>query len=529
MANNVFSRTLGTPIPQSEQEDPRQVANNAGGFTFEVTDKTRLERFLILGTEGGTYYVDEQKLTKDNINFLRELIERDEQLVRDTVVEISQSGRAFRNSPAIFCLAALFTFGKAKSSQDLAKVCRTSTHLFEFAEYIKLLGGWGRAKRRAIADWYISKDVDSLAYQVVKYRQRNGWTHKGLLMLSHPVGLNKAIGDFVHGFDNEVNVDPLIIAGFKRMQASTMIGHVLSALERYPNLPWEAIPTQFLKVPDVWKMLFGNGQLNGQALVRNITRLARIGAFEDMHFARAYADKLVDEEMIQRTRLHPFQYLLASTVHQRGQRDRKYAWSHTYEKNWATNPVIVNALDDGFYRAFKYVEPANKRTMIALDVSGSMSQSMAGIDLTAAEVCAAMSMTIARTEPFYQIMGFSQNFVDLGIAPNMSLAEVMQRTKDRNFGSTDCSLPMVYAKERGIDVDTFVVMTDSETWAGNVHPHVALKDYRRFIGHDAKLIVVACTPTRFSIANPTDSGMLDVAGADSNLPKLVSAFSAGRI
>lgn len=71
-----MSRTLINAVltaqspPQTVQARPDQVVNNARGFVFQVGDKDRLERFLILGTDGGTYYASEQKVTEDNINFL---------------------------------------------------------------------------------------------------------------------------------------------------------------------------------------------------------------------------------------------------------------------------------------------------------------------------------------------------------------------------------------------------------------------------------------------------------------------------
>lgn len=151
-----------------------QVVNNAGGYVFAVDDKARLERFLILGTDGGTYYVGEQNLTEDAVNFVANLIAKDERLVRETVVSVSDEGRAYRNSPALFTLALLFVEGsdKAASRAVFDKVVRTSTHLFEFAQYIENLGGWGRSKRAAVADWVLSKNDDQLAYQAVKYRSR---------------------------------------------------------------------------------------------------------------------------------------------------------------------------------------------------------------------------------------------------------------------------------------------------------------------------------------------------------------------
>ena len=545
MPENAYTRALSTPIPQSVQADSRQVPNSAGGFTFEVNDKDRLERILILGTERGTYYVDEKKLTDSSIAFIKSLIERDEQLVIDTVRDVSVSGRAFRNSNAIFVTAMLFAYGKVKPNSLVQDVCRIGTHIFEFATYIELLGGWGRAKRSAVAEWFTSKPVDKLAYDAVKYRQRDGWTHRDLARLAHPTGLELHVGRFVTGRPAPDHGEEIpVIAGFKEMQKADTVTKVLATLAFYPMLPWEAIPTEHLKNVDVWKQLFYNKALNGQALVRNITRLARIGAFNDMVFTRAYADRLTDVEMIKRTRLHPINFLQALNVHTEGQMNRV---SGSRTKDWITNPTLVDALNAGFYKAFSFVEPTNKRTMIGLDVSGSMGGMCMNLNMSCAMVVAAMAMATARVEPYYQIYGFSDGtnrngpvyynsnsyngsvLTDLGISPNMNLSDVMRKTADQNFGRTDCALPMLAALRDKVEVDTFIIYTDNETWCGNVHPHTALKNYRQKMGIDAKLAVVCCVPTQFTIADPTDRGMLDVVGADSNLPKLIAEFSAGRI
>lgn len=541
---NVYTRNLGAPVPQNEQEDPRQVPNSGGGYGFVIGSKERLERFLILGTEKGTYYSDEKKLTKESFDFLRNLILADETLVIKVVRDVSVSGRAYRNSAAILAVAALFAYGKQKPRELVREVCRTSTHLFEFAEYVEMLGGWGPSKRKAVAEWYSNKTPDDLAYQVVKYRQRNGWTHRDLLRLTHMNGTTLTggkfplgIGEFITGksgkFSEVRNELHPLIDGFNVMQEmiAGTANDVISVLNRWPNLPWEAIPTQFLKDADVWKKLFYNGQLKGQALLRNITRLSRLGAFNDMIFTSDVAAMLVDDGMIRKSRLHPFHYLLALTIHQEGQVDRKSSsmWSVSRKKDWTTNPRIVTALNEGFYRAFKYVEPANKRTLIGLDVSSSMNSAVCGIDISAAQAAAAMAMTIAKTELYYAVMGFADTLRDLSISPSMDLNDILRKTSNMNFGSTNCALPMEYALKNKVEVDTFVVITDNETNTGRIHPHVALKNYRQAMGRDAKLVVVACTPTEFSIADPSDMGMLDISGADTNLPSLIANFSAGRI
>ncbi len=55
---------------------PQQVPNNAGGFVWSVDEMTRLRRFLILGTESGTYYVGEKELTLENAKAVVELLSK---------------------------------------------------------------------------------------------------------------------------------------------------------------------------------------------------------------------------------------------------------------------------------------------------------------------------------------------------------------------------------------------------------------------------------------------------------------------
>jgi 60 kDa SS-A/Ro ribonucleoprotein len=93
-----------------------------------------------------------------------------------------------------------------------------------------------------------------------------------------------------------------------------------------------------------------------------------------------------------------------------------------------------------------------------------------------------------------------------------------------NFGGTDCALPMVEALKHRWEVDVFIVFTDNETWAGNIHPSQALRDYRERMGIAAKLVVVAMTSNGFSIADPNDAGMLDVVGFDTTVPNVISSF-----
>ncbi|UVK61208.1 Ro-like RNA binding protein [Streptomyces phage Angela] len=545
--NNAAKSLNKTAQTQRARKD--QVKNDAGGFVFQVSDQSRLERFLILGVDGGTYYVSEVNHAKRNVDFLNEMIERDEASVLSTIVDVSVNGRAYKQSPALFALASVIAHGKDKQAVKAVfnRVVRTGTHLYEVLNYLTSLNvGWGRSKREIVASWF-DRDADKLAYQAVKYRSRRFgeqvWTLRDVMRLSHPKIADPAVAKFALGKlgDGETH-SVKAIAGFQAMQKAQSVDDVHAVLRQYEMLPWETIPTQFLKDVSVWKRIFANGQLRGQALVRNITRLARIGAFQDMRFAAAYAGQLTNQELIVQTRLHPINFLNASVVYNEGQmktvRDR-FGWEREERvKDWQTESVIVDALNEGFHKAFKAVEPAGKRTMLALDVSGSMSAKANGLDLSCAQVSAAMSMAIARTEPAHIIRGFTSSgygwgaakeLTDLGISARTDLATAMRNVQCHNWGGTDCSLPMRWALARGIEVDTFVIITDNDTWAGEIHPFQALKEYRKKTGIDARLAVLGVQATEFTIADPSDAGMMDFVGFDSNAPRVLADFSAGRI
>jgi 60 kDa SS-A/Ro ribonucleoprotein len=522
--------------PQVQRANARQVKNNAGGYVYQASHKSRLERFLILGVDGGTYYVKTPDLALQNVDFIRDHLSTNANEVIATVVEVSESGRAKSNSPALFTLAlAMNTDGVNKSlvSDAVQKVARTFTHLEEYAEYLENLGGWGRAKRNSIAEWYTSKTPSQLGYQMVKYRQRDGWTHRDLLRLSHPKGLSNGLVNFALGKEYSVTEVPSIVIGFDKVQVAKTEQQVIALIREYA-LPWEAIPTKWHKSLKVWQAIFEQ-EMGQTALLRNVTRLAKLGAFNDVVFAREYADKLSDQNAIRRGRLHPINYLNAAVVYESGQFDRnkRNSWGYTVPRiiNWDVNSKILTALNDGFDLSFKNVEPANKRTLIAVDTSESMWWSPGtGTELYHAEIAAAVGIFMARTEPYSHFCGFSTQMADMKITEKDSLSTVVHKMREYYGGGTDVAQPMVWAKKAKRDFDTFAIITDNETWAGTIHPDQALRQYRQAVGHDAKLAVLATEATPFSIADPNDpKGMMDFVGFDGAAPRILADFSAGRL
>jgi 60 kDa SS-A/Ro ribonucleoprotein len=109
----------------------------------------------------------------------------------------------------------------------------------------------------------------------------------------------------------------------------------------------------------------------------------------------------------------------------------------------------------------------------------------------------------------------------------MSLSEAMSKAQKSNFGTTDCSLPMIWAEKRKHEYDVFIVITDNETYFGSVHPKVALANYRKAFVKDARQVVMATAASNFSIADPNDPLALDIAGFSADVPQVIAAFVGG--
>ena len=65
LARGVYGRALGA-LQTVKRSDKDQVESSAGGYVYAIDPWSRVDRFLILGTEGETYFAAEHTLTQEN-------------------------------------------------------------------------------------------------------------------------------------------------------------------------------------------------------------------------------------------------------------------------------------------------------------------------------------------------------------------------------------------------------------------------------------------------------------------------------
>ena len=301
----------------------------------------------------------------------------------------------------------------------------------------------------------------------------------------------------------------------------------VAIMEQNKKIQREHLPTELLNTPQIWNSLLSG--MGMTALVRNLGKLSQVGVASSR--SQDIIRMLTDAKNVKESRIHPLQVLVAMKTYSQGKGDLG-------SMTWTVNSYITTALSTTFRQAFGNITPTGKRFMIGLDVSGSMSMCMcAGAkNITPREGSVAMAMMTLHAEGAQNvhIYGFSNIFYNFNgkIRPEMTIQDAIKAT-DVPFGATDCALPMTEALKmytrNGVGIDVFCVYTDSETYAPTVHPQVALEEYRRVTGIDAKLIVIGMMANQLTIADPKDKNTLNLAGFDTSTPELISMFVRGLI
>jgi len=536
LAQSANTRALqrNTPVTQAiPGRTAEMAANNGGGFSFKLDNWSKLDRFLIIGTEGGTFYANAQTLNANSLTVAKQLILENGNRVVDRCVEISQAARSRNNDYALLVMAMILTHGnndvKRYASSSLPLVARTGTHLMHFVQFANNLRGWGKQLKWAVQNWYSTKTPDQIAYQAIKYQQRDGWSQRDILRLSHPKAAeddqirNSVYKYIVKGAEGMVEgemVPPVIIA-FE--QAKTADEKTLIKLILDNRLSHEMIPNEMKNRPAVWEALYQH--MNTTALIRNLNKMTAIGLIKPFStMSKDVIARLNDVTILRKDRIHPLQVLIAQKQYAKGQGDKG-------SLVWTPDNSLVAGLESSFYQSFQAVTPSGKNLMLAVDVSRSMNAACNGAAMISCrEAAVVMALVTAKVEKNSAIFGFDHQFRDLGITSTDNMASAMAKAYSPNFGATNCSLPMQFALEQKWDIDCFSVYTDNEINQSANHPSQALTNYRNKMNKpQAKLISCGMTVNGFTIADPKDAGMLDCVGFDSNTPQFISAFAAGQM
>jgi 60 kDa SS-A/Ro ribonucleoprotein len=518
-----------------------ETLNSCGKEVFQISDVERVKRFLSLGCTSGTYYISPRDLMKEHLECIDSMLDNTES--RNTLLQLikeyAQSNKCKKQDPLVYLLARCCTHRISdntllefrKQSYELVdEVCTTASILLMFIDFTKKCSkkynnysGWNNTHKRAITKWYNSRDSFELLYNLTKYKQRNGYSQRDVLRLCHIVPSSDTQFIFRYLVKNELSsfsdtVSEKIIDFIKDLESLKTekdVNVVVYLIHKW-HLAREHLPNYWLEDPKIWEAMMH--YMPVIAMLRNLNKMTLCGVFDDEDFF--YLDMII-RKITNIQRIHPIQLLISLNMYASGR-------GFKGKMRWNPKIQIINALEDKFYGLFEHVEKCNKRVCVALDVSASMfSTFVVGTEcMNAGELSCGLAMILkAAGKENVEIMGFASGFVPIDIDIHKSYSQNLQNIKRHNFDCTDISKPFTWAQENNKVFDAFIVLTDSETNTNIIRPCDALRNYRKALNvPQCKLVVVAMASNGFSVADPNDKYMLDVAGFDASVPEVIQEF-----
>ncbi len=516
------------PIPGREAE---MIQGRSGGFMFDAGIWKMLRRCLLIGTAKSTYYAGKQELTEDFVEVVRQAITENPGRVAEEILYASD-GRAINNSAPILALV-LLSMGEAPEAKKafceiFPQVVRTGSQFYEWLNYTKSMRGFGKVVREAGKNWFAKEDVKGLAYQLLKYQQRHGFSNRDALRLFHVKPIT----------EDHQKLFEWVVKGWEVLPEeipSAALAQIwwYEWLKRNPEKTNEAIIqghlTHEMAAPvgkmerSAWQLLFHEMPIG--ALLRNLGSLTEIGVLarnERANLKRVEA-VLNNKEHLRKGRIHPIDVLKALKTYQSG------GTLGRSKKTW--NPVdeIVEILEKSLALSFDVVQPTGKVFMHAVDVSGSMGCPITDMGLTCCEVAATMALVTAKAEKNYMIRGFATDFRDLGITANDSFRSAVRKASNQNFGGTDASVAYDWMIKNKFKADVVCFWTDSESWAGYKHPSQALAEYRQKVNPNTKAVYITLTPYRITLVDPKDPLSWDLGGFDPGIPRIIQILATGEL
>lgn len=345
------------------------------------------------------------------------------------------------------------------------------------------------------------------------------------------------------------------------------------------NFTREFLPTWALNNVEVWANLLYDStsdriKMPLTALIRNLGVMTVRGVFtKNPNLALMVSEYIKNEQVIRKSHIHPATLVIAW---------KQYATGHSDKgsSTWTPEPVIVNALEKSINISFGNVEATNKRIYHCFDGSGSMTCPMHVVScMTSAEAVGLLGLVCSKSEkpetqrycifsnnrsngPSYSSL--SSGLAEIKMIPGMSLAAAAKITQLTNWSSTNIALPfdnkitefrnafaqLSFEKHKQYEEalktnnstvleeirtemkiflpEVFVIYTDNDVNSGR-HPSLALEEYRKVTGINARLAVVATQASNISITDPKDNNQMNFVGFDSQLPQLLHDFIAGEI
>jgi 60 kDa SS-A/Ro ribonucleoprotein len=508
MANkNLFQTIAGKLLPKTD------AVNEARGHAYAFTPKHKLAQYAATGCLNTTFYADADEQLAKVIELCQTI---EPEFIAKTAIYARQRG-FMKDMPALLC--AILTVRDVKLLEAVfPRVIDNGKMLRNFVQILRsgVVGrkSLGSAPKRLIREWFNARDDEA----IFKASIGAAPSFADIVKMIHPKPASKsreALFGYFIGRDINADELPALVKQYENFKNGDRL--------EMPNVPFQMLTSLELSKAE-WAQIARTAPW--QMTRMNLNTFVRHDVFGQPGLPELIANRLRDEQAIQRARVFPYQLMTAYTN--------------------ASNdvPMIVReALQDAMEIAISNVPQIEGKVYVCPDVSGSMQSPVTGFRKGATskvrciDVAALVAAAILRKNPNAEVIPFSDDVVPCRLNPRDSVMTNAQKLANLPSGGTNCSAPLVELNKRKANGDLVIYVSDNESWVDTAH-------YGRFGGSatktmiewakfktrnaDARMVCIDIQPYGTTQAKER-ADVMNIGGFSDQVFEVIAEFAAGRL
>lgn len=422
--------------------DHKKTVNKAGGESFKQSPELNLVSLVLSTFVNKEFYRDENKTLEE----MRNLISKVDPMFAAQVGVFARNEFGMRSiTHALSSDLAKSISGEPWAQEFYRQVIFRPDDITEtIAYHLAINGKIPNSMKKGFAAAFNKFD----AYQIAKYRGEG-----------KAVKLIDAV-NLVHPVPTAKNKEALekLVAGTLRSTETweakmTKAGQTATSDKEKSE-----------KKAEAWQDLLAKNKLGYFALLRNLRNISQ----DAPDIVDLATQRLVDAKAINNSKVLPFRFLsamdaIAGTVHER---------------------KLTKAISDAVEISLSNMPELSGKTLVAVDVSGSMTFNKAG-DRIAAEIAALFGAAIFKSNDS-DLLVFDGHATYAQLNPNDSLT-TMVRSMDFRGGATDFNSIFNTANKA---YDRVFILSDMEAWVGYHTPKQSFSNYKRKYNCDPKIYTI---------------------------------------
>ncbi len=508
MANkNIFKSILGKLIPRAN------AVNEAGGAAYKLTPKAALAQYAATGCLNATYYASAEEQLQTVLTLCADPSVKAEFIAK--VALYSRDKGHMKDMPALLC-AALSVHKPELMARVFDKVVDDGKMLRNFVQIMRsgVVGrkSLGTKPKKMVQEWFEARSDD----QIFRASVGNDPSLKDVIKMVHPkprTPSRAALYGYLIGQKHDADALPKLVKQFEAFKADPS-GQV-------PEVPFQMLTSLKLGA-DHWKEIARNAPW--QMTRMNLNTFARHGVFDDKAIAKLVAERLADEKTVERSRVFPYQLMVAYTQADAG-----------------VPGIVREALQDAMEIATRNVPAIKGQVYICPDVSGSMHSPITGVRkgsttaVRCVDVAALVAACFLRVNKSAEVIPFKEDVVSgLTLNPRDSVMTNAAKMTAIPAGGTNCSAPLASLNSRKAKGDLVVFVSDNESWVDQARGRgtATMEQWNLFKTRSPKARLVCIDLQPYSTAQASDAGRddaLNIGGFSDQVFDVIAQFAAGKL